>query len=161
MEPEGYPAVKPGPGVLLRNASAAQIRMATERGIAAVPYAVGLNNHMGSRFTRSREGVRVVLEELRKRNLFMLDSLTHPRSVFYEEAQRMNIPAYRRNVFLDHVVSRQAILASLRRAEETALLTGRAVAIGHPHPETLTVLKEWERLRNPSVRIVRLRDLPR
>ncbi len=161
MEPEGYPNVKPGPNVLLRGASTAQIRLLVNNALDRVPYAVGLNNHMGSRFTRDREGVRVVLEELRKRNLFMLDSLTHPRSVFYDEARNMSVPGHRRDVFLDHVISRRAILAALRRAEETALLTGRAVAIGHPHPETLEVLKEWERLRNPVVRIVRLRDLPR
>ncbi len=161
MEPEGYPSVKPGPGVLLRDASPEQIRELTERGIARVPYAVGLNNHMGSRFTRSREGVRVVLEELRKRDMFMLDSLTHPRSVFYAEGLSAGVPAYCRDVFLDHVISRQAVLAALRRAEATALLTGRAVAIGHPHPQTLDVLKEWELLRNPAIRIVRLQDLPR
>ena len=146
---------------MLRNTSAGQIRLLTEQALARVPYAVGLNNHMGSRFTRDREGVRVVLEILRGRNLFMLDSLTHPRSVFYDEALQMNVRAYRRDVFLDNTISRQAILDNLRRAEETALLTGRAIAIGHPHPETLAALKEWERLRNPSVRIVRLRDLPR
>ena len=161
MEPEGYPSVKPGPGVLLRDASPEQIRDLTARGIARVPYAVGLNNHMGSRFTRSREGVRVVLEELSKRNMFMLDSLTHPRSVFYAEGLSVGVPAYCRDVFLDHVISRQAVLAALRRAEATALLTGRAVAIGHPHPQTLDVLKEWELLRNPAIRIVRLQDLPR
>ena len=91
----------------------------------------------------------------------MLDSLTHPRSVFYAEGLSAGVPAYCRDVFLDHVISRQAVLAALRRAEATALLTGRAVAIGHPHPQTLDVLKEWELLRNPAIRIVRLQDLPR
>ncbi len=161
MEPEGYPKVKPGPGVLLRNASAEEIRRLTDRGIEAVPYAVGLNNHMGSRFTRGRANVRVVLEELQAKRMFMLDSLTHPRSVFYDEARRMGLTALRRDVFLDNTISRQAILASLRRAEETALITGRAVAIGHPYPETLGALKEWERMRNPKVKIVRLQDLVR
>lgn len=159
MEPLGYPNVAPGPGVLLTNMSSQQITRQVEAGIAKVPHAVGLNNHMGSRFTQNKAGVDAVIAVLKQRRMFMLDSMTDPRSVFAKEGQRLGITHYKRNVFLDVTHSRKAILAQLRQAERIALLTGQSIAIGHPLPETLSALEEWQRLRDRSVRIVRLQDL--
>lgn len=159
MEPVGYPKVKPGPNVLLTGMSESRIRRIVENSIAAVPHAAGLNNHMGSRFTQRADGVNVVIRVLREQGLFMLDSLTHKNSVFASQGRRMGIKRYRRDVFLDTVPSRGKVLEELRRAERIALFTGQAVAIGHPLPETLAALKDWQRLRNKDVRIVKLRDL--
>lgn len=159
MEPIGYPKVKPGPNVLLAGMNEARIRSILNDSIAAVPYAVGLNNHMGSKFTQQPDGVRAVIRLLKERGLFMLDSLTHKNSVFAAQGRQLGIENYKRNVFLDVVHSRDAVMAELRRAERIALFTGQAVAIGHPLPETVAALKEWQGLRNKKVRIVRLRDL--
>ena len=159
MEPLGYPKVAPGPGVLLTGMSAVQINRQVESAIARVPHAVGLNNHMGSRFTQNKTGVDSVIATLQTHNLFMLDSLTDPRSVFADEGRRLGITTYRRNVFLDVTPTRQAILEELRKAERIALLTGHSIAIGHPLPETLAALQEWQRTRNTSIKIVRLQDL--
>lgn len=159
MEPLGYPKVKPGPNVLLVDMDEEQIRAALKRSLDAVPYAVGLNNHMGSRFTQHGPGVDVVLAVLKERGLFMLDSLTHNRSVFLKHARRFGLRHYGRNVFLDAVPTRENALAELRQAERIAMLTGQAVAIGHPLPETLAALKDWSRLRDKKVRIVPLREL--
>lgn len=160
MEPLGYPSVNPGPNVLLTSMNAARLRALTEAGIAAVPYATGLNNHMGSRFTQHAPSVVAVLDVLKKRGLFMLDSLTHNRSVFAAEAMRMGVAHHRRNVFLDVEPSRAKVLDALRKAEKIAMLGGQSIAIGHPLPGTLAALKDWQRLRNANVRIVRLCDLP-
>jgi Uncharacterized protein conserved in bacteria len=159
MEPLGYPKVKPGPRVLLMGMNDREIRETVRSSLEAVPYAVGLNNHMGSRFTQHRQGVDAVLYVLRERGMFMLDSVTHGRSVFWDRARALGVKNYKRNVFLDVVASRKEILAQLRHAERIALLTGQAVAIGHPLPETLAALQEWQKIRSREVRIVRLRDL--
>jgi len=159
MEPLGYPRVRPGPNVLLSGMSDSQIRRILDASIAAVPHAVGLNNHMGSRFSQQTDGVSTVLRVLKERGLFMLDSLTHKNSVITDQSRRMGIEHYSRNVFLDASPSREKILEELRRAERIALFTGQAVAIGHPLPETLAALKDWQRLRNRDVRIVKLREL--
>jgi polysaccharide deacetylase 2 family uncharacterized protein YibQ len=139
--------------------SDSQIRYILDTSIAAVPYAVGLNNHMGSRFTQQATKVNTVIQILKERDLFMLDSLTHKNSVFASQGKRMGIEHYSRDVFLDATPSREKILAELRRAERIALLTGQAVAIGHPFPETLAALKDWQHLRSQKVRIVKLREL--
>jgi polysaccharide deacetylase 2 family uncharacterized protein YibQ len=159
MEPMGYPKVKPGPNVLLTSMDQNRIRRTLEETIGAVPYAVGLNNHMGSRFTQSGPGVDAVIGVLREKGLFMLDSVTHAGSVFLKRARIEGLEHYGRDVFLDVVAKRENVLAQLRQAERIALLKGQAVAIGHPLPETLAALKEWQGLRNRQVRIVKLRDL--
>ena len=159
MEPLGYPNVKPGPNVLLASMNEGQIRRILDSSIAAVPYAVGLNNHMGSRFTQDAGGVKAVIRLLRERGLFMLDSLTHSKSVFAKQGKQLGIERYCRNVFLDVTHSRAKVLEELRRAERIAQITGQAVAIGHPLPETLAALADWQRMRDKSVAIVRLRDL--
>jgi hypothetical protein len=159
MEPIGYPRLKPGPNALLTGMSDSQIRRILDASIAAVPHAVGLNNHMGSKFTQQTDGVNMVVRVLKERGLFMLDSLTHKNSVFVSQGKRMGIEHYSRNVFLDASPSREKILEELRRAERIALFTGQAVAIGHPLPETLGALKDWQYLRNREVRIVRLSEL--
>jgi polysaccharide deacetylase 2 family uncharacterized protein YibQ len=153
--------VRPGPNVLLTGMAPDRISAVLASSLAAVPYASGLNNHMGSRFTRSVAGVDAVIEFLREHRLFMLDSVTHPESVFAAEGRRLGLENYRRDVFLDVERSRAAVLEALRRAESLALRNGRAVAIGHPLPETLDALERFAETRNKGIRIVRLRDLNR
>lgn len=159
MEPIGYPKVKPGPNVLRVGMGDREIRDIVKATLDAVPHAVGLNNHMGSRFTQHSREVDIVLYVLRDKGLFMLDSVTHGRTVFMNRARDLGLRHYRRNVFLDVDASKAKILAQLRQAEKIALVTGQAVAIGHPLPETLAALKEWQYKRNREVQIVRLRDL--
>lgn len=159
MQPVGHPQVKAGPGVLLVGMDGGRIQALVEQGIARVPHAVGLNNHMGSRFTQDRVGVANVLAVLKRKKMFVLDSLTHGRSVFGKEASRFGVRAYKRNIFLDHTTSKAEVLTQLKKAERIALLTGHCVAIGHPHKETLSALKDWQRMRDRSVLIVRLQDI--
>ena len=159
MEPVGYPAQKPGPDALFRRMGAPEITRLVHDAIASVPHATGLNNHMGSRFTQSAEKTAVVVDVLKKTGLFCLDSVTHSQSVFYRQAGQAGVLRYRRDVFLDVQNSRAAVLAALARAERIALSQGYAVAIGHPLSGTLDALEEWQKNRNPAIRIVRLKDL--
>ena len=159
MEPLGYPRVRPGPNVLLVGMQYETIQRILDSAVAAVPHAVGLNNHMGSRFTQNSAGVDAVLAALKRHGLFALDSVTHNSSVFAAEARRIGLETYQRNVFLDVTASRSSIVNELKRAEHIALLTGQSIAIGHPLPETLAALKQWQQVRNKEVRLVRLRDL--
>ncbi|MDR2076864.1 MAG: divergent polysaccharide deacetylase family protein [Desulfovibrio sp.] len=159
MEPLGYPRVFPGPRALLSSMPPERIASLVEAGISAVPHAAGLNNHMGSRFTQDRSGTAAVALVLKRHNLFLLDSLTHKNSVFADLGRRLGVTTFSRDVFLDDVPHRKAILAELRQAERIALRRGRSIAIGHPLPETLAALKEWQHSRNTAVRLVRLQDL--
>ena len=113
------------------------------RAIDKVPHAVGLNNHMGSKFTADENGMATVIGEMKSRNLILLDSRTTPKSIATDLADRRNLENLRRDVFLDNDRSRGAIQAQLRLLEKIALERGSGVAIGHPYPETFDVLQEW------------------
>jgi uncharacterized protein len=104
---------------------------------------VGINNHMGSRFTADAGGMTVVLEELKSRGLFFLDSRTTPATVGARLAQGMGLAFAERDVFLDDEPSAAAIAVRLQKLEATARRNGTAIAIGHPHEATLAALGPW------------------
>ena len=159
MEPVSYPRNKPGPGAIFTSMNAADIRAAVEANLQLVPYAVGLNNHMGSKLTQDRRAVAAVLDALRGRNLFVLDSITHDHSVFYSLARQQGFPALKRDIFLDNIQNTRSILHQLNAAAHLAAKRGWAVAIGHPYPQTIEALRAWQRVRPQGLRIVTAGEL--
>lgn len=122
--------------------------------LKAVPYAIGANNHMGSKFTENDEKMRVFLKKLRDKKMFFLDSKTTSTSVGSKLAEELNIPNLTRDIFLDHDVDEQKISEQLDRAITEAKNKGFAIAIGHPHKETLDVLKKRFNEIEKSVKVV-------
>jgi polysaccharide deacetylase 2 family uncharacterized protein YibQ len=118
----------------------AALERATTAALAAVPGAVGVNNHMGSRLSADERSMRAVLGVLAERGLFFLDSRTSPESVGYRMAGKMGVPAAERQVFLDSDLRPQMVREQFLRTLEVARKRGSAVAIGHPHPSTLAML---------------------
>jgi polysaccharide deacetylase 2 family uncharacterized protein YibQ len=104
---------------------------------------VGINNHMGSRFTQSREGMRLVLEEIKNRGLLFIDSRTIADSVGGKLAAELAVPHADRDVFLDNEQEAAAVEQQLARTEEVARRRGYAIAIGHPHDATIAALARW------------------
>ncbi len=158
-EPIKYPQMHPGPGALLTSFPDRMIETLVRDSLTRVPHAVGMNNHMGSRFTRDKRAASAMVRPLKDRGLFVLDSLTHPGSVLHLESARLSIPTLKRDVFLDAAPGKANVLRQLRKAEKIALVAGSAVAIGHPLPDTLAALSEWDSLRDAQIEIVRLSDL--
>ncbi len=74
MEPLDYPAKDPGPGALLKSMTSEAMAEVLKEDLAAVPNAVGVNNHMGSRLTEDEEVIRLILTMLKERRLSFLDS---------------------------------------------------------------------------------------
>ncbi len=104
---------------------------------------VGINNHMGSRFTGDAAAMTPVIEELRARGLLFLDSRTTAVTIGEALARRLGVPTAARNVFLDDENSAPAIAARLADLEQVARRKGAAVAIGHAHDATLAGLAAW------------------
>lgn len=159
MEPKGWPGINPGPGALFTFMAPDEMRRVLAADLAEVPGAVGVNNHMGSRFTGDADGMAVVLDELRARGLFFLDSLTAQGSTAVGLARDMGLPVYRRSVFLDNVRDVRAITRQMEKAARAAAATGQAVAIGHPYPETLAALRQWAQRKDRTETIVHLKEL--
>ena len=107
-----------------------------------IPDARGVSNHMGSALTSQRIPMQWIMEELKIRNLYFLDSRTTNLSVAAKVAEENGVPYLERKVFLDNIVKSQEISQKIEEAIGYAKKEGRAVAIGHPYPETLSLLSE-------------------
>ena len=141
MEPEGFPAVSPGDGAVLTSMSDDEIVHATTTNVSSVPYARGVNNHMGSRATADRRVMRTVLASL-PRGMYFIDSRTSGASVGYAVAHQMRIPTAARNVFLDDVQTLDAVRQEIHALREIADERGVAIGIGHMYPVTIRALAE-------------------
>jgi hypothetical protein len=104
---------------------------------------VGINNHMGSRFTHDAASMTPVMEELRARGLLFLDARTVGNSTGVDVARRLGVPNAARDVFLDNEVNAAAIAGQLAEVERIARRHGSAVAIGHARDATIEQLDAW------------------
>lgn len=144
MEPLDMKHNRPGEGALLTGLDAAEIAARLDWALGRVDQVVGINNHMGSAFTRDEAGMSVVMQVLQARGLLFLDSRTIGSTKGEALARRYGVPHAGRDVFLDNDKdSSEAIWAQLRQAERVALKHGQAIAIGHPHAATLAALAAW------------------
>jgi len=144
MEPEGYPGKgkDPGPGALYVKMSPPEIVRQINSDLDRIPEVCGVNNHMGSRFTCDPKGVKVLMETLKKRKKFFLDSRTSTKSVGFKIAEEEGIPTVKRDVFLDNVRDVKKIRLQLDHLVERAKKKGYGVGIGHTHSATYLALKK-------------------
>jgi uncharacterized protein len=142
MEPQA-PRVDPGPNALRVGLDDDEIKRRMVWDLARIDGIVGINNHMGSRFTEWPQGMAPVLAMLRERGLFFLDSRTTPHSVGIDLATEIGLPHAARDIFLDVDLTDPAVATELTKTEAVARRNGIAIAIGHPHDPTLTELRRW------------------
>ncbi|RZB34231.1 MAG: uncharacterized protein SRB2_03624 [Desulfobacteraceae bacterium Eth-SRB2] len=160
MEPYNIDSFDPGPGALYVGDGADKIERIIEENIAGVPYAVGVNNHMGSRFTEAYKETREVLENVKKRDLFFVDSFTSSHSMGYRTARKLHMAATGRNIFLDNVHNDSAIYNQLNKLKRHSKKYGHAVGIGHPFPETVhTIGRFVKNIKDSDISLVHVSDV--
>ena len=141
MAPEGRENA--GPNALTPGLPADEIARRLDWALGRFTGYVGINNHMGSRFTADEKGMTEVLTHLKSRGLLFLDSRTTAHTVGPIVAHRLGVPLAERSVFLDNVETVEAVRRQLAELEAAARRDGMAVAIGHPKEPTLTALEAW------------------
>ena len=132
-----------GPDVLMEQLPPEELRRRVVADLDRFSGYVGVNNHMGSRFTEFAPGMRIVMEELHKRGLLFVDSMTTSKSVGPATAKSVGVPEVSRDIFLDDVDNKEAVERQLAKLETMARQHGSAIAIGHPHDNTIAALTEW------------------
>ena len=133
-------------GMISTDMSEQEIITTVERNLDQVPYISGVNNHMGSKVTPSETLMNIILQRLKQRDLFFVDSRTTGKSVAYDMALRLDIPTAQRHIFLDGELDEDYIKEKLIELFSLAQRRGEAIGICHPLPETLKVLKAYFRL---------------
>jgi len=149
----------PGPGALYVGHTTHMIASIMEKNIADMPLAIGVNNHMGSRFTSCPHKIKDALEVIRDRRLFFIDSLTSSRSIGFKIAKSIHMTTGYRNIFLDNVPDESAILLQLCKLENHARRSGTAIGIGHPFPQTATAINRFARTLSSDISLVHISDI--
>jgi len=159
MEP-GDDSIPLGPTFLRTGMARSELLTTLDANLGTIPYVQGVNNHMGSRLTARDRPMRWVMEGLRDRDLFFVDSRTTARSRALAQARAVGIPATERDVFLDHRPQGPRVRDQFRALMAKAREQGTAIAIGHPRPATLEVLREWlPKAASRGVEIVPVREV--
>ncbi|GAA6134662.1 divergent polysaccharide deacetylase family protein [Oceaniserpentilla sp. 4NH20-0058] len=128
--------------------------------IESIPYIKGVNNHMGSALTTNVQAMSWVMQVLKPKSLFFVDSRTSAASVGYATAQQMGLASATRDIFLDNDITTEHIHQQFKKAIAVAEQYGSAIAIGHPHAATINYLAHvLPQLQGTHVNVVKVSDL--
>jgi polysaccharide deacetylase 2 family uncharacterized protein YibQ len=162
MEAEPGSHVSPGEGAIRTGLSDAEVHRIIQDDLASVPFAAGVNNHMGSHATKSVPLMADVMRILAKRQLYFIDSRTTADSVALAAARRQGLPAFYRAVFLDDTETVSYTLGQLREFRRIVEEQGMALAIGHPHVTTIEALARFlPELERADIELVAASELVR
>ncbi len=163
MEPHEYPRKNPGKGALLMSMTEAELQQQIKANLDAIPFISGVNNHMGSCFMEDSHRVKILMEALKERRLFFLDSRTTPETMGYGTAKKMGMRTGQRDVFLDNDSDdEESIRKNIQKLAQIAKAEGKAVGIAHPHRSTIKSLREMiPALQKDGIEFVSLSDIMR
>jgi hypothetical protein len=140
--------------------SGREVRSVLAGMLETVPHASGVNNHEGSKATADPGLMDALMPALHDRGLFFVDSRTTASTVAYDTARHYGVRTASRKVFLDDSLANKAIREQIDLAARDADRDGDAIAIGHPHPETIAALREiLPRLKQQGIQLVFASDL--
>ncbi len=160
MEPKGFPLQKPGEGAVYTIYSTREIKRITKKAIRAMPKALGLSNHMGSRATEDMRVMRAVLSEIKRNKLYFVDSRTSSNSIAYDLAEKMGIQCAKASLFIDNPDDVMTIEERLMQAADLAAGEGTVIAVGHDKAETLHALRAvLPKLEKRGFKFVKVSDI--
>lgn len=148
---------KLGPGALTSQMSKAEIHASLNKSLTEVPFAIGINNHMGSHLTQLADPMSWTMSFLKEHHLLFLDSRTSASSKASSIAQQMGVPTKERHIFLDNQLTEAYINKQFHALVESAKTQKFSIAIAHPHPETIQALQRLiPTLKENSIELVPL-----
>ena len=131
---------KLGPGGLTASMGEADIHNRLRDALAETPFALGINNHMGSKLTKLYQPMAWTMGFLKEHQLLFLDSKTCIQSQAEQAAIDLGVPVKNRHVFLDNQLDEAYITQQFEYLISQAKANEVAIAIAHPHPETMLYL---------------------
>ncbi|WP_425313973.1 divergent polysaccharide deacetylase family protein [Shewanella salipaludis] len=131
-----------GMGGLTNLMDEAEIKSQVDKALERIPFAKGVNNHMGSLLTQLQLPMHWVMQRLKQHELYFVDSVTTHFSQAGKQARREGVPLLERGIFLDNDLTPKVLEKQFRQAIAQAKTQGSLVVIAHPHPETVLFLKE-------------------
>lgn len=151
-----------GPGAITSNLSNEEIYKRVNDAIDSVPYAVGINNHMGSKITADKRIMKIILGICKERNLYYLDSKTTKKSVVAELATELGVPFLENELFFDEVYTTNHIVKQTNQLIKKTEVDDSIIAIGHVGivgEKTASVLKQYIPKLQEKAEIVTLSNI--
>lgn len=151
-----------GPGAITTDLPDDEIRSRVRKAIDDVPFAVGINNHMGSKATADERVMRVVMEVCKERGLFFLDSKTNWRSIASSVGAELGVTVLQNQIFLDDISSKAHIARQMELVRKQAQERSECVAIGHvgiAGKKTAAVIHQSAPAMKANVRFVGLAEM--
>ncbi len=105
-----------------------------------------INNHTGSKFTSNELAMNKFIYALHAKDISFIDSRTTAQTQAPKVMKNFGLNYVARDVFLDHQMDKAYIISQIKKAIKSAKLHGTAIAIGHPHANTLQALRESKKL---------------
>ena len=149
-----------GPGAISAALSTSEIQNRLHQGLAQLHWAVGINNHMGSRAMQDERVVAAILAIVREKNLIFVDSRTTIHSVAPALSRELDLPYLGRDVFLELTKNKADICRQLQRLGQIALRRGYAIGIGHVGHDGGSVTAEAIRETYPELQALGVRFIP-
>lgn len=121
-----------GPGAITPGMGLGEIKALIAENLAELGEGVrGLNNHEGSLITEDEVRIGAVLDAAQERGLFFMDSRTSAQTKAPDAARIRGMQILERDVFIDNVLEREAMLQQIREGLVLANKQGSAIMIGH------------------------------
>ena len=105
-----------------------------------------INNHTGSKFTSDEVAMNRLIYALNSNNISFVDSRTTAETKAPKVLKNFGMNYVARDVFLDHHMDKKYIKEQIKKAIKVAKQHGTAIAIGHPHANTILALNESKKL---------------
>jgi polysaccharide deacetylase 2 family uncharacterized protein YibQ len=105
-----------------------------------------INNHTGSKFTSDEVAMNRLIYALNANNISFIDSRTTAETKAPKVLKNFGLNYVARDVFLDHHMDKKYIKGQIKKAIQVAKKHGTAIAIGHPHANTILALNESKKL---------------
>lgn len=160
MEPMDKGAMSEAGNTVQVSMTADQQRALVRKAINSLPGIMGVNNHQGSRATSHETTMKNVLSELKRKNLFFVDSKTTASTKGRDMAQKMGVPTARNDIFLDNSSNPEEIRKQIYKAFAMAEKNGSAIAICHARPGTAECWKKYgDEFRKSGITFVPVTEL--
>ena len=143
MEPFDYPSNDPGPNTLMTGTAAVDNPAHMQWLMSRISGYAGVMNMQGAKFLSATDDLRPVVEQLKRRGLFLLDNGQADRSVAPELAATTQTPFARADEVIDRVPSRDGVALALTNLETAAKTRGSAIGVATANPMTIDRITAW------------------
>jgi polysaccharide deacetylase 2 family uncharacterized protein YibQ len=128
-----------------------------------IRYAIGMNNHMGSKIMENKHVLDIVFKVANENKLIFVDSVTTSKSKAREIAEKYNVKFFKRDIFID-ANSVYQVEKNLKKAIKTALSKKYCIAIGHVGPAggkttAIAIKNICEKFKNTPLRFITITEL--